>query len=137
MTHMTWPARLREITGGEVWVLGWVWALINVMAMLGSYVLPHLLMRFRREYVLVFSAVWRGVMLLIAALSGSFVPVFFGVLFSSYLTYLEPFVIGATCLWCLTSALILTAMLWLAAGPGFRALGQLRDGPKTAAATRE
>lgn len=79
-THMTWPARLREITGGEMWILGWVWAFINVTAMLGSYALPHLLTRFRREHVLVFSAVWRGAMLLIAALSGSFVPVFFGVL---------------------------------------------------------
>ena len=29
----------------------------------------------------------------------------FGVLFSIYLTFLEPFVIGATCAWCLTSAI--------------------------------
>ena len=79
-THMTWPARLREIAGGEVWVLGWVWAFINGTAMLGSYVLPQLLMRFRREHVLVFSALWRGATLLVAALSGSFVPVVIGVL---------------------------------------------------------
>jgi uncharacterized membrane protein len=36
----------------------------------------------------------------------------FGVLFSIYLTFLEPFVIGATCMWCITSALIMTALLW-------------------------
>ena len=36
-----------------------------------------------------------------------------GVLVSIYLTFLEPFVIGATCLWCLTSAVILTGLLWL------------------------
>lgn len=36
---------------------------------------------------------------------------FFGVLFSIYLTFLEPFVIGATCLWCLSSAVIMTAIL--------------------------
>jgi len=36
-----------------------------------------------------------------------------GVLVSIYLTFLEPFVIGATCLWCLTSAIIMTGLLWL------------------------
>ncbi len=36
----------------------------------------------------------------------------FGVLFSVYLTFLEPFVIGATCVWCLGSAVIITLLLW-------------------------
>ncbi|MCB9460478.1 MAG: hypothetical protein H6670_12570 [Anaerolineaceae bacterium] len=36
-----------------------------------------------------------------------------GVAFSAYLTFLEPFVIGATCLWCLTSALVMMALLWV------------------------
>jgi uncharacterized membrane protein len=40
-----------------------------------------------------------------------------GVLFSTYLTFLEPFVIGASCAWCLTSALIMIALLWLTAAP--------------------
>jgi uncharacterized membrane protein len=35
----------------------------------------------------------------------------FGTLFSIYLTFLEPFVIGATCAWCLTSAIIMTLLL--------------------------
>jgi uncharacterized membrane protein len=39
----------------------------------------------------------------------------FGVLFSIYLTFLEPFVIGATCVWCLTSAIVVTALFWLSA----------------------
>ncbi|EFO79163.1 Vitamin K epoxide reductase [Oscillochloris trichoides DG-6] len=39
---------------------------------------------------------------------------FLGTIFSIYLTYLEPFVIGATCMWCLTSAVIITALLWIA-----------------------
>jgi uncharacterized membrane protein len=34
-----------------------------------------------------------------------------GTLFSIYLTFLEPFVIGATCAWCLTSAVIMTLLL--------------------------
>ncbi len=39
-----------------------------------------------------------------------------GTVFSVYLTFLEPFVIGATCSWCLGSAVIMTALMWLAAG---------------------
>ncbi len=37
----------------------------------------------------------------------------FGVLFSIYLTFLEPFVIGASCLWCLSSAVIMTILFVL------------------------
>lgn len=43
--------------------------------------------------------------------------VLLGVLFSIYLTFLEPFVIGATCIWCLTSAVVMLALLWLLAPP--------------------
>ena len=35
----------------------------------------------------------------------------FGVLFSIYLTFLEPFVIGASCAWCITSAIVMTLIL--------------------------
>jgi uncharacterized membrane protein len=37
-----------------------------------------------------------------------------GVLFSIYLTFLEPFVIGATCAWCLSSAVLMAALLLVA-----------------------
>lgn len=33
--------------------------------------------------------------------------------FSAYLTFLEPFVIGATCMWCLSSAVVMLLLLWL------------------------
>ncbi len=39
--------------------------------------------------------------------------IFFGVAFSAYLTFLEPFVIGAICMWCMTSAWIMTILLFL------------------------
>jgi uncharacterized membrane protein len=39
---------------------------------------------------------------------------FIGVVFSVYLTFLEPFIIGATCIWCITSALLMTMILWVA-----------------------
>jgi uncharacterized membrane protein len=48
-----------------------------------------------------------------------------GTLFSIYLTVLEPFVIGATCAWCLASSVIMTLLLWLSAGPGTNAWGRL------------
>jgi uncharacterized membrane protein/glutaredoxin len=46
----------------------------------------------------------------------------FGLAFSIYLTYLEPFVIGATCAWCLTSAIAMALLALLTAGPGWPAL---------------
>lgn len=40
-----------------------------------------------------------------------------GTLFSIYLTFLEPFVIGATCAWCLTSAVLMTILMLLSIEP--------------------
>jgi len=50
----------------------------------------------------------------------------FGIAFSIYLTFLEPFVIGATCAWCLTSAVVMTALFWLVAPRARPALAALR-----------
>lgn len=57
-----------------------------------------------------------------AALAGTalFIIAFGGTLFSLYLTYLEPFVIQAVCIWCLTSAVIITLILLLNLGPANR-----------------
>lgn len=41
----------------------------------------------------------------------------FGVLYSIYLTYLELFVIRAVCIWCLSSAVIITLLMLLNLGP--------------------
>jgi uncharacterized membrane protein/thiol-disulfide isomerase/thioredoxin len=49
-----------------------------------------------------------------------------GVAFSAYLTFLEPFVIGASCAWCLTSALLMMLVLWFSAEEGWAAIGRLR-----------
>jgi len=43
--------------------------------------------------------------------------VFASMLFFVYLTFLEPFVIGATCIWCLSAALDMTLLYWLIASP--------------------
>jgi len=62
------------------------------------------------------------------ASAAMFAMTLFGTLFSIYLTFLEPFVIGATCAWCLTSAVAMTILLWLAATPGARAISNLFNG---------
>jgi len=36
----------------------------------------------------------------------------FGTIFSVYLTYLELFIIKAVCIWCISSAIIITLLLW-------------------------
>ncbi len=43
---------------------------------------------------------------------GLWAAAFLGTIFSAYLTFLEPFVIGATCVWCLGSAVVMTLLLW-------------------------
>jgi uncharacterized membrane protein len=65
------------------------------------------------------AAAWASITLLV--LTG------LGTLFSVYLTFLEPFVIGATCLWCLSSAVIMTALYGLALAPGGAAAAGLRQ----------
>jgi uncharacterized membrane protein len=50
----------------------------------------------------------------------------FGALFSIYLTFLEPFVIGATCAWCLTSAVIMTVLTLLCVKPAKASLARLQ-----------
>jgi uncharacterized membrane protein len=53
------------------------------------------------------------------------VGAFAGTLFSAYLTFLEPFVIGASCMWCVVSALTMLGLLWLTAAPGWASLRRL------------
>ena len=49
----------------------------------------------------------------------------FGTGFSIYLTFLEPFVIGATCAWCLSSAIFITLILWASTPQGIQAFKQI------------
>jgi uncharacterized membrane protein len=58
-----------------------------------------------------------------------------GTVFSAWLTFLEPFVIGATCMWCITSALAMLAILWLSAADGWAALRRLLDSRRTLSAS--
>ena len=51
----------------------------------------------------------------------------FGVLYSFYLTYLELFVIRAVCIWCLSSAAIITLLLLLSLGPASKWLAAMDE----------
>jgi uncharacterized membrane protein len=66
------------------------------------------------------TADYAGLLLLVTA--------FLGTLFSIYLTFLEPFVIGATCAWCLASSVAITVLLWLSASSGKAAWVRLAKG---------
>ncbi|MGE5602665.1 MAG: vitamin K epoxide reductase family protein [Nitrososphaerales archaeon] len=46
----------------------------------------------------------------------------FGVLFTVYLTYLELFIIHAVCIWCLSSAVLMSLVLILSVGPALEVL---------------
>jgi uncharacterized membrane protein len=68
----------------------------------------------------------RGLWAQLARLS-LFAMALFGTLFSIYLTFLEPFVIGATCAWCLTSAVLMAVLMLLTAGPAREILSEWRQ----------
>jgi uncharacterized membrane protein len=53
----------------------------------------------------------------------------FGTSFSIYLTFLEPFVIGATCAWCLTSAILITILMLLSIRSAKAAFSKLMKRP--------
>jgi uncharacterized membrane protein len=85
-------------------------------------------------YVLLILTWWvdqvsKGVLSLYARLASLGMTVF-GTLFSIYLTFLEPFVIGATCAWCLTSALVMTGLFILSLQSGRQAFFALVHPPR-------
>lgn len=76
--HMLWQARMVELSGEGVWIIGWLWVALNLAALTGSALLPRLLERLRRERVLCVAALWRGGTLAAAAAATSFAPALCG-----------------------------------------------------------
>jgi len=76
--HMLWQARMTELSGEGVWIMGWFWVLMNVAGVIGSVVLPRLLARWRRSRVLFVAAVWRALFLAVAAVSTTLSPALAG-----------------------------------------------------------
>jgi len=77
---MMWPPHLEAMASGGYWVLGWVWALLNLAAVAGALLVPLLLRRMRREWVLVAIALWAATFLAAAAWATSFGPVLWALL---------------------------------------------------------
>lgn len=57
------------------------------------------------------AATWGPPALKPGAWTAAWAMAWIGTAFSAYLTFLEPFVIGATCAWCISSALVIVLML--------------------------
>lgn len=79
-THMLWPPRVSSLSGEGTWLLGWVWALINVMSFVGSAVLPRLRRRVGRVPLLYVASLWRGVMYAVIGLASTLAPVLMALL---------------------------------------------------------
>jgi uncharacterized membrane protein len=58
----------------------------------------------------------------------------FGVLFTIYLTYLELFVIHAVCIWCLSSAVLITLLMICSLGPALSSFSVADDDEEEPAA---
>lgn len=68
-----WPARLEELAdGASFWLLGWIWALINLTAAIGSVCSERFFASVRRERVLFGTATARALGIGIAALAPNF-----------------------------------------------------------------
>jgi MFS family permease len=79
--HFLWPARLEELLGGaSFWLLGWVWALINLTAAVGSVCSERFFSASRREHVLFATAAVRALGILVAALAPTFGTALIGLL---------------------------------------------------------
>ncbi len=74
-----WPARLTDLSGSGIWLVGWMYALISAASMAASAVTPRLVAHFRREHILLVACLIRGGMLMIAALSSTLAPALAGI----------------------------------------------------------
>jgi len=74
-----WPVRLAELSGSGTWLMGWVWAMINVASMSATAIMPRLIGRYRREHILLVAWVLRGGMLMMAAYASTFAPALAGI----------------------------------------------------------
>ncbi len=76
----TWQPRIQQLTGQGPWLLGWVWAFMNVAVIAGSAMVPWLVRRFGRGGALALASAWRGATLGLAALATTRGPALTGFL---------------------------------------------------------
>ena len=78
--HMLWQPRMSALSGEGMWLMGWIWALLNVAGFAGSAVVSRLLGRYPRELVLGAVVLWRGSMIGLAGVAAGFAPALTGLL---------------------------------------------------------
>lgn len=78
--HQLWQPRMQGLSGQGAWLMGWIWALINLTAMTGSMLIPRLLHRFSRASVMAAAALWRALAVALAAVATALVPALAGLL---------------------------------------------------------
>jgi uncharacterized membrane protein len=85
-------------------------------------------------YIAILAAWWIGRLRLIKwGWLSTYAPIalygmaLFGTMFSIYLTYLEIYVIEAVCIWCISSAIIITLLLWFSLNSALRAFASPSD----------
>ncbi|MBI4516907.1 MAG: MFS transporter [Deltaproteobacteria bacterium] len=78
--HMMWQPRFQQLTGEGAWLMGWIWALINVAAIAGSALIARASTPWAREHALGVVTLCRGAMLAVAALASSVYPALLGLL---------------------------------------------------------
>jgi len=78
--YILWQPRLQPLVGGELWPMGWILAAINLAGLTGGALVPRLLRRFEREFVLAAATLWRATMLAVAANATAVSPILAGLL---------------------------------------------------------
>ena len=81
-SHMLWQPRMQQLTGEGAWLMGWIWAAINLAVIAGSWLVPWVQRRWSREHLLCGASIWRGAMFVVIGLATSFVPALAGMLFA-------------------------------------------------------
>jgi MFS family permease len=71
-TYQTWQPRLTELAGEGPWLMGWVWALVNLAGLLGGALVAHTVGRWGRARALFVARLWRAATLGVAALATNF-----------------------------------------------------------------
>src|SRR5262249_7942430 len=81
---MTWPPRMRDLSGEGFWLLGWMWAIFALIASAGSACTARLVGRVGRPALLCVAELCRAIGLAAAALTTGFSPALGGLLVEEF-----------------------------------------------------
>jgi MFS family permease len=82
--NQLWQPRMRDLSGGQVWIMGWIWALLNLAGIVGSAAVARLAGSFARHRLLALATCWRSLTLAVAATAATFFPALFGLVMQEF-----------------------------------------------------